>query len=463
MISLRSLWITILLLIFAKPLLSNDLQYRYEVSTFKYNSDSVYLVLDFSFSQENIGYQSIEGKYYSNVQFDVTFAGDSDTITNSWNIAIATDNPATKAGKLFIGSKQFILIAGEYKLHTNLTDNINKANIEATSVEKCEPVPSVGIQLSEIELGYSVSKISELEHDINKDFVKADLYFIPNPSNEVSGTEPKLLYYYEVYNFDNNLYDSLRIEYSVLSAMKFSIIKFNKTLHNLPKDFYDYNSVVLDTLASGLYYLDIAANAYKDGKIINVASTQKKFYLMNPQLKPKLNTYFSEDELFARSEFSSMTDEQVELEFAQIQVIASTGEKEIWRKLHDSNAKRKYLFAFWNNRKGDKSQFVNDEREKYKQLIQKANIYYSRGSVQDGWRTDRGRILLKYGNPNNIETYTAQDGNKAYEIWEYDAIGGGSEFYFVDLMGSGNYSLVHSTLIEEKQNSDWKERILKSH
>lgn len=39
--------------------------------------------------------------------------------------------------------------------------------------------------------------------------------------------------------------------------------------------------------------------------------------------------------------------------------------------------------------------------------------------------------------PSNTDTYTAKDGNKAYEVWTYDGISGGVKFYFVDINQNG--------------------------
>ena len=52
-----------------------------------------------------------------------------------------------------------------------------------------------------------------------------------------------------------------------------------------------------------------------------------------------------------------------------------------------------------------------------------------------GWKTDRGRVLILYGEPNEIERFPNQMDKKPYEIWHYDDVEGGVIFVFADLSG----------------------------
>ena len=42
-----------------------------------------------------------------------------------------------------------------------------------------------------------------------------------------------------------------------------------------------------------------------------------------------------------------------------------------------------------------------------------------------GWKTDRGRIFILYGEPSEIERFPNQMDTKPYEIWHYNDIEGG--------------------------------------
>lgn len=149
----------------------------------------------------------------------------------------------------------------------------------------------------------------------------------------------------------------------------------------------------------------------------------------------------------------------------------STGEREI------------FLEQFWKRLDPTPETPRNEALEEHYQRIRVADRVF-RGRVR-GSRTDRGRIFVKFGQPDEITTGFATDEfigdlpflrrnqfdfdkegrakgginyeNKAYETWSYDqrgkplgladhgGTGLGLRFVFVDLSGYGDYRLVHST------------------
>jgi hypothetical protein len=76
-----------------------------------------------------------------------------------------------------------------------------------------------------------------------------------------------------------------------------------------------------------------------------------------------------------------------------------------------------------------------------------------------GWRTDRGRVFLKYGEPSEIERFPNQIDTKPYEIWYYNEIEGGVIFIFADLTNFSDYQLIHSTSRGELRDDNWQRRI----
>ena len=74
-----------------------------------------------------------------------------------------------------------------------------------------------------------------------------------------------------------------------------------------------------------------------------------------------------------------------------------------------------------------------------------------------GMNSDMGRIFIVYGQPDDVERNQMQFETKSYEIWQYYTAGGKHEFVFVDRNNIGIYSLVHSTVLEEIKNPDWRQ------
>jgi GWxTD domain-containing protein len=75
--------------------------------------------------------------------------------------------------------------------------------------------------------------------------------------------------------------------------------------------------------------------------------------------------------------------------------------------------------------------------------------YYRRAEFADrrfswsrfaGWRSDRGRIYMIHGDPDQVERSGGDMNEPSWERWSYEE--SGREFYFLDRMGFGDYQLV---------------------
>jgi len=67
-----------------------------------------------------------------------------------------------------------------------------------------------------------------------------------------------------------------------------------------------------------------------------------------------------------------------------------------------------------------------------------ADRFAARG--QPGWRTDRGKVFMRYGEPDDVENIPQGFNTPAYEIWRYLALN--ITFVYSDTSGFGDYVLV---------------------
>lgn len=98
------------------------------------------------------------------------------------------------------------------------------------------------------------------------------------------------------------------------------------------------------------------------------------------------------------------------------------------------------LDAFWKGRDPTPGTERNEVREDFYQRVEQADRQYSLG-IRPGWRTDRGRIYIKYGPPDEIDRHPFEPDNPAYEIWYYYYEG--VKFMFMDVHGFGEYRLMN--------------------
>ena len=84
--------------------------------------------------------------------------------------------------------------------------------------------------------------------------------------------------------------------------------------------------------------------------------------------------------------------------------------------------------------------------------------------VIEGFRTDRGRVYLRYGPPNTITEEPYDPQAYPYEIWHYYEIGQQTNvkfiFYNRDLV-TNNYELLHSDYIGELHDPAWQMKLVK--
>ena len=124
--------------------------------------------------------------------------------------------------------------------------------------------------------------------------------------------------------------------------------------------------------------------------------------------------------------------------------------------------KREFLINFWRDRDPTPGTPRNEFKEDYILRLMKARIHFSYGDVE-GWRSDRGRILLIYGTPEFIDREYKSSRKNGYEIWEYHELRGQGthQFIFIDTNENSSYPLIHSTFRDEIQNSEWENYLYK--
>ena len=81
-----------------------------------------------------------------------------------------------------------------------------------------------------------------------------------------------------------------------------------------------------------------------------------------------------------------------------------------------------------------------------------------------GYLTDRGRVYLQYGAPNDVKEVPSDPVTLPYEIWDYYYLNNQSnvKFVFYDPVLTGNdYELLHSNLYGEVQNPNWRMHLVR--
>lgn len=121
----------------------------------------------------------------------------------------------------------------------------------------------------------------------------------------------------------------------------------------------------------------------------------------------------------------------------------------------DISLMRQYFLTFWLNRDETDPQH---SWEKYRLEVRKVNKEFST-SIRKGYTTDRGRVYLQYGPPDNRVQRPREPSAYPYEIWQYYKLEKQSNrrfvFYNRDLV-TNDYELIHSDALGEIMNDQWQ-------
>ncbi|MCX7973219.1 MAG: GWxTD domain-containing protein, partial [Candidatus Aminicenantes bacterium] len=142
--------------------------------------------------------------------------------------------------------------------------------------------------------------------------------------------------------------------------------------------------------------------------------------------------------------------------------IITKAEKEVFLSLPNEVERGRFINLFWKKRDPNPATPQNEYKDEYYRRIVLANKYFSYSSVP-GWRTDRGRIFILLGPPQEIErnfnvTESTGINYAAREIWQYWGLPNPNLPYnfqltFVDKTGAGYYELIRDYLSEKALTS----------
>ena len=116
---------------------------------------------------------------------------------------------------------------------------------------------------------------------------------------------------------------------------------------------------------------------------------------------------------------------------------------------------QRFFYNFWlrRNPSNPEEAWLN-----YKSRVEKVQSMFGSRQVK-GYLTDRGRVYLQYGAPNDVKEVPSDPVTLPYEVWHYYYLNNQSnvKFVFYDPVLTGyDYELLHSSLYGEIQNPNWK-------
>lgn len=444
------LWIAFL---FGDLWAKKELQFFVDYARFQNMEGKTYLEVYFSLDPHSLVFKKTTNTFRNQTQVIVTLSpsNDPEKILLADKFVLATELQDTTFGNSMIwDQKRYYVDAHQtYRLEVILKDLTQDSS---SSYGIAKELEIKNQQFSDVLFIQSIQKA-------NADDKKSryGYHITPLITNCTFFDADSLKFWVEIYQTDSLFSMPYYFEYYVLPANKDEKIKETIKITK-PQTAKKWDALIgkipIKSLPSQTYWLVIEI---KTNEGIVLAIKRQKFFVYNSEdyLANTEQTHLY-DVLYGYNE--NELDEYLKT----LIVIATPTEVNFIQSLKTFEEKKNFFVNFWAKRAEGNLSPTKPWKE-YLSRVQYANTKFS-SSIRKGYLTDRGRTLLLYGPPNDLQSFT-QDGDKyPYEIWFYNKLGRQQGVIFVfydpDLI-TNEYPLLHSNKIGEFNNKSWRNDLLR--
>jgi len=435
---------------------AQKIEFEFDYSQFVYDSTSNFIEFYYSFNQASLSFfETDTSKYIQGIlNVSITDSASGEVIVNrDWMIQNEIEDTSFLKSNL-IGLLGFILNEGVYKCEFTGIDSKNPISKKIISdVLHIQPFLKIQSSISDIQLASRILQDSENTASV---FYKNSYEIIPMPTAIFGEGQPVLFYYTELYNLlKGDAASDIKLEQIVFNSRGASVSISSKKINRKMDSRVEVGKVLVHKMPTDTYtlVLNLVDSVANYG-----VSSRKKFFVYNPSVV-SVDTFFQQTTSTLGTMFGAMSDEELDDLFSKSRYLATPNEINQYSKMSNEEGKREFLHQFWETRDNNPNDYRNEFFLSYLKRIDESNLrYHALG--RDGWETDRGRVYLMYGDPNEIERYPNETETRPYEIWSYHELEGGVYFIFADITGFSDYQLVHSTKRGELRDDNWQRRIV---
>lgn len=450
---------------FFKAAFSNITVY-FNYGVFNTLNSKPYLETYLTVSGNTVRFSPTEGGYQANINITWKISKGTETIKISNYNLMSPKALDTLHLPSFIDSQRFLLDNGQYAIELVVTDNANPEK-KSTHSEKItvsfkreKKIYNSSIQILE---SYSKSTTQSVLTKNGYDLIPYNINYFPKTQNS-------LKFYIESYNLDTVIGKNSKFVYSYYVENNENLQKQNGLTGFQKQNANKINPLLaqfdITQLPSGNYNLVIEV---KDS--LNKIQAQKKWFFQR-QSDAVYLTSGENNNIRTIEEFFNLVQSTDSLkQFAEcLWPISSSTERE-WQQVqiqnNDPNVMRSFLVGYWKEQSGDTVNPLKIWLTYYKQVLE-ANALLKCGK-QKGYYTDRGRVYLQYGKPDQRNQVNSEPGVYPYEIWQYYRIYDkatkrfftNKKFVFANYaIADDCYKLIHSEVKGEIYDERWRFKLV---
>ena len=444
----------------------------FSYATFSSPNAKPYLETYLTISGNTVKYsKTSKGTFQSSVNIAWKITKGSEIIKASNYNLLSPETQDTTQLPSFIDNQRFSLANGEYNLEFIVIDNAYPDK-KTTHSEKIiiNYNRLTKIQSSDIQILESYQKTTK-----TTTISKNGYELIPYTINYYPKNQTHLKFYIENYNADTVLGNNKKflykyfIENSETQETYGSFSGFQKQLAQKVNPLLTQFDIT--ELPTGNYNLVIEI---RDS--VNVLHSQKKWFFQRQSDAVKKGANLAvkiEHQLKTIEEFFGYYQSVDTLkQFVECLWPRSTTKEREWLQVQASNGDPKLMRSFcvdyWKKEAGDSLNPLKMWLEYYTLVLQTETML--KCGKQKGYYTDRGRVYLQYGKPNQRTQVNSEPNTYPYEIWQYYRIQdkttgtfySNKKFIFVNSAISDNcYKLIHSDVRGEIKDDRWRFQLVK--
>ncbi len=461
-----------MILISAVPLSAQDrlpVQIDVDHASFAYNESSSLVEVYMSVDAASLDFEESDEVFEARLplEFEMAPVSSADIAASSresvWADSVllrfaVSDTSNIMPGQHFIHQVRTSVQPGEYELRMIIpaSEEYGRPEVE---LRRDLAVPDFSDRETAALSGVTLASEITQAQDRSDPFYKNGLLIRPNANQLFGQGLDRLFYYTEAYGTDALTGDD--DQYTVytyvaeanrpqpVAGLEKRLERESRTPDVLVGQF-DVGS-----LPSGSYFLRVAL---LNNENESVAERSRKFFIYNPDVEREQVAAVEME--FETSPYAAMTEDEVNQSLEHIAIIANDMERRRINRLEDLEGKRRFLMDFWEKRDENPATPINEFRDEFYRRLQYANDRYS-SNRREGWRTDRGRTVIRYGLPSTVEPHLYDRDAAPHEIWEYNNIPGEGQamFVFADVNGFGEFELIHSSVAGERSLPNWQQEL----
>jgi GWxTD domain-containing protein len=398
-----------------------------------------YVEVNYQIPTSELVYTEKDNMFVAALESEVTYEDivSDRKVTIDWEdkSVVRSREEAKKPGSAVLDQFGQILPPGRYQIDLKVMDSVS-GKIGRFMRQVDLPDITDSLSLSDLLLSTGITPDTT-----GGKFVKSGYRVEPSPGRVFGGEEHFALYSYaEIYRlgYSEEEERTYSVTYHVLGQGDSLFGEYPPRVHTMPgPSAVEVQAVNVAGYPEGTYRLRLTV---EDLWSQQVASAEQEFTVVRRKPTP----------------MEIPIPDYVKPYYDKIEYIGSPQDIKLYESLSDVG-KKEYLKKFWARRDPDPDTPQNELLLEFASRMKSADDQFTSG-FEKGSESDRGRIYIRYGPPDEIKRYPADIFFPPFIIWRYHR-GRAAEFAFSDDMSAGRYRLVYSSLPDHPSEPSWKKLI----